>query len=55
MFELTEHGVMLRETAPGIHPERDVVHQMGFVPLLPDQPVPMAAELFRPGRMGLHR
>lgn len=55
VFELTEHGVMLRETAPGIHLERDVLRQMGFAPLLPDQPVPMAAELFHPGRMGLLR
>jgi acyl CoA:acetate/3-ketoacid CoA transferase len=47
VFELTCEGVALREIAPG-HTVEEIVAQMGFEPLLPAPPVPMADHLFRP-------
>ena len=34
VFQLTEHGVELREVAPGIDIERDVLGAMGFEPII---------------------
>ncbi|MGD9525907.1 acyl CoA:acetate/3-ketoacid CoA transferase [Pseudonocardia sp.] len=46
VFELTADGVALREIAPG-HTVEEIVAQMGFTPLVPAPPVPMADHLFR--------
>ena len=53
VFALTEHGVELREVAPGVDVERDVLGQMGFTPLIPLPPAPMDPRLFRDAAMGL--
>jgi propionate CoA-transferase len=53
VFALTPEGVELREIAPGVDLERDVLGQMGFRPRIPVPPRPMDARLFREGRMGL--
>jgi len=45
VFALTSRGVELREVAPGIDIETDVLQRMGFVPIV-ENPVLMPAELF---------
>jgi len=52
VFELTPDGIALREVAPGIDPERDVVARMGFRPIL-GTIRPMDARIFRTAPMGL--
>ena len=52
VFELTEAGVELKEIAPGVDLERDILSQMDFVPIMKNV-VPMDARLFREARMGL--
>jgi len=47
VFELTEEGLLLREIAPGVDLQRDVLDQMGFAPLIPTTPKRMDRELFR--------
>ena len=34
VFELTPGGVVLREVAPGVELQRDVLHRMGFAPIM---------------------
>jgi len=46
VFELAETGVVLREIAPGIDIEKDILAQMGFEPLMPPEPRLMDAALF---------
>jgi acyl CoA:acetate/3-ketoacid CoA transferase len=46
VFRLTRDGVALTEIAPGVDLERDVLARMGFRPLLPAAPAPMAARHF---------
>lgn len=47
VFELTEQGIMLKEIAPGIDLERDVLGQMEFRPIIsPDLRI-MDEEIFR--------
>jgi propionate CoA-transferase len=53
VFELTRGGLHLAEVAPGIDVQRDIVAQMGFVPLLDPPPRPMALALFQAAAMGL--
>lgn len=53
VFALTPEGVELREVAPGVDLERDVLKQMGFRPQMPVPPRPMDARLFREGPLGL--
>ena len=40
VFGLSEHGIELREVAPGVNIERDLLARMGFTPL-PGQPALM--------------
>ncbi len=47
VFELTLTGVQLKEIAPGIDLQRDVLDQMDFQPILPDELVLMEAGIFR--------
>ncbi|MCB0121990.1 MAG: hypothetical protein KDE58_07085, partial [Caldilineaceae bacterium] len=46
VFELTKEGMLLKEIAPGIDLERDVLGQMAFRPLVPDEVKVMDAALF---------
>lgn len=53
VFEQTADGLVLREIAPGIDLERDVLAQMDFKPLMPKPPKRMDARIFTPEPMGL--
>ncbi len=46
VFELTAHGVVLTEVAPGVDIRRDIVERMGFKPLMPTTPRTMDPEIF---------
>lgn len=52
VFELTARGVALREVAPGIDPDRDILPVMGFRPIIEDV-APMDPRIFRDAPMGL--
>jgi acyl CoA:acetate/3-ketoacid CoA transferase len=47
VFELVPEGVVLREIAPGVDLEKDVLGRMDFAPLVPARPATMSEELFR--------
>jgi propionate CoA-transferase len=53
VFELRRDGLMLREVAPGIDLERDIISRMEFRPLIADPPTLMDEALFRPEPMRL--
>ncbi len=53
VFEMTPEGLVLKEIAPGIDLEKDVLGQMDFVPLMPEQPKLMDPRIFAPEVMGL--
>lgn len=53
VFEMTEEGLVLREIAPGVDLQRDILDQMDFVPLMPEQPRLMDERIFRQEPMGL--
>jgi propionate CoA-transferase len=53
VFALTEHGLELREVAPDVDVEHDVLRHMGFTPLIPVPPKPMDPRIFRDATMGL--
>jgi propionate CoA-transferase len=53
VFELSPDGIILREIAPGIDVERDVLSQMEFRPLVPVMPKLMDRRIFRPEPMGI--
>jgi propionate CoA-transferase len=46
VFELTRDGVLLKERAPGVDLERDILAQMAFRPHLPDHVAVMDAAIF---------
>jgi len=52
VFELTPEGVVLKEVAPGIDLEKDVLQQMEFKPIIGDYKL-MDERIFRPEKMGL--
>jgi propionate CoA-transferase len=52
VFRRTKAGMELAEVAPGIDIERDILGQMGFVPIVQDLK-PMDPRLFRDAVMGL--
>ena len=52
VFELTEKGVTLIEIAPGVDLKKDVLDQMGFVPVM-GEVKQMDARLFGQEKMGL--
>jgi propionate CoA-transferase len=53
VFGLTGSGLELKEVAPGIDIERDILAQMDFKPIIPDEPEVMDARIFRSEPMGL--
>jgi propionate CoA-transferase len=53
VFGLAAGGLELREVAPGIDIERDILAQMDFKPIIPDELEAMDARIFRSGLMGL--
>lgn len=53
VFEMTEQGLVLREVAPGVDLQKDILDQMDFVPLMPSEPSIMDKRIFEPGIMGL--
>ncbi|MDE2579844.1 MAG: acyl CoA:acetate/3-ketoacid CoA transferase [Hyphomicrobiales bacterium] len=53
VFALTSDGLELREIAPGIDIERDILRLMDFKPLVRRDPVAMDARIFRDEPMGL--
>jgi propionate CoA-transferase len=53
VFGLTPDGLELREVAPGIDIERDILAQMGFKPIIREEPDLMDVRIFRPEPMGL--
>ena len=52
VFELTPEGVELKEIAPGIDLQKDVLDQMDFAPIVRDVK-PMDSRIFQAGPMGL--
>ncbi|MEZ4684226.1 MAG: CoA-transferase [Caldilineaceae bacterium] len=46
VFQLTPEGLLLKEIAPGVDLERDILAHMGFRPLVPDHLPLMDAALF---------
>src|SRR5262245_8174188 len=53
VFALTADGLVLREVAPGIDIERDILGQMEFKPLIREAPDVMDTRIFRIEPMGL--
>lgn len=53
VFRLTADGLELIELAPGADLRRDVLDQMGFVPVMRSHPLRMDPRLFRPEPVGL--
>jgi propionate CoA-transferase len=53
VFGLTPEGLELREVAPGIDIERDILAQMDFKPIIREEPDMMDVRIFRPEPMGL--
>jgi propionate CoA-transferase len=53
VFALSPDGLELREVAPGIDIERDILAQMDFKPSVNDTPEMMDARIFRQEPMGL--
>lgn len=55
VFEMTSEGLVLKEIAPGIDLEKDILAQMDFKPLMPEEPVLMDSRIFCEERMGLKK
>jgi propionate CoA-transferase len=53
VFRLTSSGLELTEIAPGIDLQRDILDQMGFLPLMPQPPRLMDARIFAVEPMNL--
>ncbi|MCR1899425.1 acyl CoA:acetate/3-ketoacid CoA transferase [Irregularibacter muris] len=54
VFELSKEGIVLKEIAPGIDVQEDIVNQMGFQPIIPKDLKEMDSRIFREEPMGLH-
>ena len=53
VFELTRNGLLLKEIAPGIDMQKDIIEQMDFVPTISDNVALMDDKLFRSELMNL--
>ncbi len=53
VFEMTPDGLVLREIAPGIDLQKDILDHMDFVPVIPEEPVLMDNRLFGSELLGL--
>jgi propionate CoA-transferase len=53
VFALTAHGLELRQVAPGIDLERDILAHMDFNPIVPEELEVMDARIFHSEPMGL--
>lgn len=53
VFEMTPEGLVLKEIAPGVDLKKDILDQMEFMPLMPEEPEFMDARIFREEKMGL--
>ena len=53
VFRLTDKGLLLQEIARGADLQRDILDQMEFAPIIPEELPFMDARLFREGPMGL--
>lgn len=53
VFELTASGIMLTEIAPGIDLQKDILEQMGFVPIISNCLKIMSEKLYRDSSMKL--
>lgn len=53
VFELTKEGLLLKEIAPGIDLEKDILEQMEFKPIIPEDLKTMDVRIFREEPMGL--
>jgi Acyl CoA:acetate/3-ketoacid CoA transferase len=53
VFKLTNEGLVLTETAPGVRLQEDIIDQMGFVPIISPSLKTMDERIFMPGRMGV--
>jgi propionate CoA-transferase len=53
VFSLDEEGVVLKEIAPGVDLEKDVLSKMDFKPILPEEIPLMDERIFREEPMGL--
>ncbi len=53
VFSLSEKGLILKEVAPGIDIEKDILAHMSFAPVI-DKVCPMDARIFRDERMKLN-
>lgn len=52
VFQLVPEGLLLKEIAPGIDLQRDVLDRMRFAPIMPAEVPLMDAAIFRDGAMG---
>lgn len=52
VFQLVQEGLLLKELAPGVDLQRDVLDRMAFAPIVPDELPRMDAALFEDGPMG---
>lgn len=55
VFQLVEDGLLLREVAPGVDIQRDILDRMAFRPIVPGEVAPMDPRLFQEARLGLDR
>jgi len=55
VFELASGGIELVEVAPGVDVQRDILDQMDFEPLIPEEPKVMERGIFRAETMNLRQ
>jgi propionate CoA-transferase len=53
VFKLVPEGLLLTEIAPGIDVQSQVLDNMGFTPIVPDEVAPMNPAVFQEAPMGL--
>lgn len=53
VFQLIDKGLLLKEIAPGVDLQKDILDQMEFIPIIEDEPTLMDPRLFNLGPMNL--